>query len=109
MFGSQYMTNVSLIHKTPSEGPRCDWPDSPQVVTRMINIYSPAEPDSVHAAWQRRNALQGCSDALLQSWLPASTQEPCPSILPLRFGTAHWSGSLPDSAYPRKFVPGEFS
>ncbi len=34
MFGPQYMTNVSLIHKTPSEGPRCDWPDSPQVVTR---------------------------------------------------------------------------
>lgn len=24
MFGPQYMTNVSLIHKTPSEGSRCD-------------------------------------------------------------------------------------
>lgn len=59
MFGPQYMTNVSLIHKIPPEGPRCDWPDSPQVVTRVINIYSPAKPDSVHAAWQRRNALQG--------------------------------------------------
>ena len=59
MFGPQYMTNVSLIHKMPSEGPRCDWPDSPQVVTRVINIYSPAEPDSLHATWQRRNALQG--------------------------------------------------
>ncbi len=56
MFGLQYMTNVSLIHKTPSEGPRCDWPDSPQIITRVINTYSPAEPDSIHAAWQRRNA-----------------------------------------------------
>ena len=59
MFGPQYMTNVSLIHKTPSEGPRCDWPDSPQVVTRVINIYSPAGTNPVYAAWQRRNALQG--------------------------------------------------
>ncbi len=59
IFGPQYMTNVSLIHKTPSEGPRCDWPDCPQVITRVINIYLPAEPDSLHAAWQRRNALRG--------------------------------------------------
>ena len=59
MSGPQYMTNISLIHKTPSEGPRCNWPDSPQIVTQVINIYSPAEPDLIHAAWQRRNALQG--------------------------------------------------
>jgi len=45
------MTNVSLIHKTPSEGLRCDWPDSPQVITRVINIYLPAGLDSVYATW----------------------------------------------------------
>ena len=55
MFRPQYMTNVSFIHKTPLEGPRCDWFDSPQIVTRVINIYSPTDP--VYAAWQRRNAL----------------------------------------------------
>ncbi len=59
MSGPQYMTDVSLIHKTPSEGPRYDWPESPQVITRVINVYSPAEPDSLHATWQKRNALQG--------------------------------------------------
>ena len=48
MFGPQYMTNVSLIHKTLSEGPRCDWPDSPQVVTRVINVYLLIDP--VYAA-----------------------------------------------------------
>lgn len=36
------------------------------------------------------------------------SQKPCLTILPLRFDTAHWSGSLPDSACPRKFVLGEF-
>lgn len=59
IFGSQFKTNVSLIHKKPSEGPRCDWPGSSQVFTRVIDIYSPAEPDLMHAAWQRRNAPQG--------------------------------------------------
>lgn len=49
MFEPQFMTNVSLIHKTPSEGSRCDCADSPQVFTRVIDIHSPAEPDSVHA------------------------------------------------------------
>jgi len=59
MFGPQFMTNASLIHKTPSEGPRYDWPDSPQVFTRVIDIYSPAKPGSTYAAWQRRNARRG--------------------------------------------------
>lgn len=59
IFGPQYMTDVSLIHKTPSEGPRCDWPDSPQVVTRVIIIYLPVAIDSLHAAWQKRKVLQG--------------------------------------------------
>lgn len=67
MFGPQYMTNVSLIHKTPSEGPRCDWPDRPQFVTRAINTYSPTEPDSLHAAWQKRDPLQGWYESLLIS------------------------------------------
>ena len=50
------------------------------------------------------------SGSLLQFWLPApvlpaSTQEPCPSILPLRFGTAHGLippllGSLSQENYP---------
>lgn len=56
MFEPQFMTNVSLIHKTPSEESRCDWHDSPQVFTRVIDIYSPTKPDSVHATWQKRNA-----------------------------------------------------
>jgi len=59
MFGPQFMTNASLIHKTPSEGPRYDWPDSPQVFTRVIDIYSPAKPGSTYAAWQRRNSRRG--------------------------------------------------
>lgn len=47
----QYMANVSLTHERPLEELGCDWLDSPQIVTRVINIYSPAEPDPVYAAW----------------------------------------------------------
>ena len=57
MFKFQYMINVSFIHKTSSEELRCDWFDSSQIITRVINIYSFTKSDSVHVAWQRRNAL----------------------------------------------------
>ena len=65
------------------------------------------------AGWQYRHLLRSyfstyCHPAPILTpcsspGSPASTQEPCP------FGIAHWSGSLPDSACPRKFVLGNFS
>ena len=48
MFKSQYIINVSLIHKVSSEGLRYNWPDNPQIVTRVINIYLSAELDSIY-------------------------------------------------------------
>ena len=58
IFESQYIINVSLIHKASLEESRCDWFDISQIITRVINIYSSAKSDSIHAAWQRKNALQ---------------------------------------------------
>lgn len=44
------MTNVSLILKSRSEGPRCNWPDNPQVFTRVVKYYALSAPDTEYAA-----------------------------------------------------------
>ena len=37
--GPPFITDVSLMLRSPSEGPRCDWPDNPKVFMRVVNGY----------------------------------------------------------------------
>ena len=54
--GPPFMTNVSLILKSPSEGPRCNWPDNPQVLTRVVNYYALSASDSEYGTMMKSNA-----------------------------------------------------
>ncbi len=56
--GPAFMTNVSLVLKSPSEGPRCDWPDNPQVFIRVVSnedLVSDREREAI----KNRNARLG--------------------------------------------------
>ncbi|KAL2056554.1 hypothetical protein ABVK25_002948 [Lepraria finkii] len=58
--GPPFMTNVSLILRSPSEGPRCDWPDNPQVFMRVVNGYDRSLLyDRERAALRLRNGREG--------------------------------------------------
>lgn len=37
--GPPFITNISLILRSPSEGPRYDWPENPQVSIPKVNGY----------------------------------------------------------------------
>lgn len=56
--GPPFTTNVSLILKSPSEGPRCDWSGNPHVFMRVVSnehLVSHTE----HEAIKKRNARLG--------------------------------------------------
>ena len=58
--GPPFMTTVSLILRSPSEGPRCDWPDNPQVFMRVVNGYDRSLLyDTEWAALKLRNGHEG--------------------------------------------------
>ena len=57
--GPLFMTNILLILKWRSEGLRCDWPDNPQVSTRVVDYYALSAPDSEFAARKMSNAHFG--------------------------------------------------
>ena len=54
--GPPFMTNVSLVLKSPSEVPRCNWPDNPQVLTRVVNYYALSASDSEYGTMMKSNA-----------------------------------------------------
>jgi len=56
--GPAFMTNVSLVLKSPSEGPRCDWPDNPQVFMRVVSNEHLGS-DREREAIKKRNARLG--------------------------------------------------
>ena len=59
--GPLFITNVSLMLRSPSEGPRCDWPDNPKVFMRVVNGYDRSLLyDEEWAALKLRNGRERC-------------------------------------------------
>lgn len=58
--GPPFMTNVSLILRSPSEGPRCDWPDKSHIFMRVVNRYDRfSSDDKEWAALKIQNERTG--------------------------------------------------
>jgi hypothetical protein len=58
--GPPFMTNISLILGSPLKGPRCDWPDKPQIFIRVVNGYDRSLMyDEEWAALKLQNGREG--------------------------------------------------